>query len=212
MYRFISFNNFRILAFLFVFVFSAGFAFSQKGVDSQTKKINEASTKGAQIDSTSSKSYSFGKDKTHPHKRLDNPYRLSARRDVLVNQIVDILKDRKFILDESSSRLSDGIIVTQPLILSKGAVVTRNELGRYGVLTGSDTSWTSARYALRIEVRSLDGIRNEIAVTADVEGKSLDGFTSVWRNVESSGLAEDEFLVRLVETVTGVSPDEKEDN
>jgi hypothetical protein len=205
-------DSVKIFSFFLVLFFCTGPAFAQKGVDSQTQKIREDSTKGAQIDTSSSKSYSFGKDKTKTHRRLDNPYRLTSRRDVLVNQIVEILKEQKFILDEYSSKLGEGIIVTQPLIISKGAVVTRNELGRYGVLTGSDASWTSARYALRIEVRSIDGIKNEVAVTADVEGKSLDGFTSVWRNVESSGLAEDEFLVKLVESVTGVSPDEKEVN
>lgn len=197
-----------VFLFCFAIVGSFSVAFGQKGVDTQTQTIREASTKGTQIDSPPSKAYDFGKDKTKTRKRLDNPYRMSARRDILIKQILEILDEKKFILDESASRTNDGVVVTQPLVFSRGAVVTKNELGRYAVVANTDSAWTSARYSLRIEVRSIDGIRNEVSVTADIEGKSLDGFTTVWRNLESSGLAEEEFLVKLVEMVTGASPDD----
>jgi hypothetical protein len=56
---------------------------------------------------------------------------MNARRDRLVESITDILKERKIIVDESASRLNDGVIITQPFVFAKGAVTARNELNRY---------------------------------------------------------------------------------
>ncbi len=80
------------------------------------------------------RSISWGKDKTKVRERLANPYKMNSRRDVLVENVVDILKNNKLIVDESASRMKEGIVVTQPFIFAKGAVITRNELNRYAVL------------------------------------------------------------------------------
>jgi len=45
-----------------------------------------------------------------------------------------------------------------------------------------------------------------------VEGRAGNGLGSEWRSVPSSGRAEDEFLAKLVEIVTGVSPEPAQDN
>ena len=57
-------------------------------------------------------------------------------------------------------------------------------------------------------MQSIDGVHNNVSVIAKVEGRAGNGLTSEWATVQSSGLAEEEFLTRLVEAVTGKSPDE----
>lgn len=197
-----------IIQVLFVLL-AASSVFAQKGVDTQTKKIREEGNKtnnSNQSNDVSNRSFDFGKGKTKTRQKLPNPYKLNSRRDVLVNTIIDALKDRKIIVDESASRLNDGIIVTQPFVFAKGAVITRNELSRYAVLPG-DTAWTRGRYTLTIEVQSIDGIQNNVSVLAKVEGRSENGLVSEWSTLQSTGVAEDEFLAKLVEMVTGTSPD-----
>ena len=180
---------------------------AQKGIDTQTQKIKEDSNKTTTRSSDATRSFDWGKGKTQVRDRLPNPYKLTARRDVLVGTILQALKERKMIVDEASSRLTDGIVITQPFVFSKGPVITQNELNRYGVLSFADTAWSRGQYTLTIEVQSIDGIQNNVSVNAKVEGRAGNGISSEWRTVQSSGLAEEEFLVKLVEMVTGNSPD-----
>jgi hypothetical protein len=179
-----------------------------KGIDSQTQKINQDNNKStSRPNDAGGRSWDWGKEKTKVRDRLANPYRMAARRDVLVENIVNILKDRKIIVDDASSRINDGFIVTQPFIFAKGSVITQNELNRYAVLPTLGTIWTRGRYTLTIEIQSIDGIQNNVAVTAKVEGRSENGISSEWTTLQSSGAAEEEFLIKLVENVTGKSLD-----
>ena len=66
------------------------------------------------------------------------------------------------VVDEASSRLSDGIIITQPYVFSKGPVITQNELNRYAVIAFADTAWSRGQYTLTIEVQSIDEDRHQI--------------------------------------------------
>jgi hypothetical protein len=168
----------------FILIFGA-FAFGQKGVDTQNQKIQENNNKTTQSNSVNrnnggGRSIDWGAGKTKVRDRLDNPYRLAARRDNLIEQVMDVLQEKKIIVDDASSRPKDGIIVTQPFVFAKGAVITRNEL-------------------------SIDGIQNNVSVTAKVEGRSENGLQSEWTTLQSSGAAEDEFLAKLIEAVTGTS-------
>ena len=187
--------------------------FGQKGVDDQNKKIQENTNKTTQTSNNNmttpgGRGFDWGEGKTKTRERLDNPYRMNARRDQLVENVISVLQEKKIIVDEASSRLKDGIIVTQPFIFAKGAVITRNELNRYAVLADSGTSWTRGRYTLTIEIQSIDGIQNNVSVTAKVEGRSENGLQSEWTTLQSSGAAEEEFLVKLVELVTGTTVDQ----
>lgn len=183
--------------------------YAQKGIDTQTQKIKEESNKTTTRQTgESARSFDWGKGKTQVRDRLPNPYRLTSRRDVLVETIMQALKERKMVVDEASSRLSDGIVITQPYVFSKGPVITQNELNRYAVLSFADSAWSRGQYTLTIEVQSIDGMQNNVLVNAKVEGRAGNGLTSEWRTVQSSGLAEEEFLVKLVEMVTGASPDD----
>ncbi|HUF05084.1 MAG TPA: hypothetical protein VMM38_13035 [Aridibacter sp.] len=170
----------------------------EKGIDSQTQTIKETNTtKGNEVRRT------FTWDgKTVVRNRLPNPYPLNSRRDVLVEMVVNLLEENKMILDESASRLNEGIVVTQSLVFSKGAIITQTELNRYAIVPNTDQVWTRGRYTLTVEVQSIDGIKNNVYVTAKVEGRSESGIFSEWSNLDSSGAAEEEFLSKLV-TILG---------
>lgn len=207
-------NLFCILSAIVIF---SAVAFAQKGIDTQTEKIKQEGNSTTQQSNNrttapTNRAFDWGKDKTKERQPLANPYRLNARRDVLIGDIADVLKEKKIIIDEAASRMKDGIIVTEPFIFAKGAVITRNELNRYANLPNSDTIWTRGRYTLTIEVQSIDGVQNKVSVTAKVEGRSENGLRSEWTTLQSSGTAEDEFLVKLVGTITGTSPDAPADN
>ena len=192
----------------------SSFVHAQKGVDPQTQKIREEGVKitgTQQSNEPPSRSFDFGKGKTKVRGQLANPYKLNSRRDMLIENVLEVLKQQKLLVNETASRKSDGIIVTEPLVFAKGAVITRNELNRYAVLPNSDASWTRGRYTLTVEVQSIDGIQNNVSVTAKVEGRSENGLQSEWTTLSSTGSAEDEFLVKLVEMVTGATLDESED-
>ncbi len=199
-----------------IVIFSVA-VFAQKGIDTQTDKIKqEGSSSSSQsnnrTNNPTNRKFDWGKGKTKVRQSLPNPYRLNSRRDVLVENISDVLKERKIVIDEAASRVKDGIIVTEPFIFAKGAVITRNELSRYADLPNSDISWTRGRFTLVIEVQSIDGIQNNVSVTAKVEGRSENGLRSEWTTLQSSGAAEDEFLSKLVEMITGISPDAQTGN
>lgn len=198
-----------LLLFSLILMTAVG-AYGQKGIDTQTQKIKDQTNKATSRSSDATRSFDWGKGKTHVRDRLPNPYKLNSRRDVLIETISNVLKDRKMIIDEASSRLREGIIVTQPYVFAKGTVVTQTELRRYGVLEFADNAWSKGRYVLTIEVQPIDGIRNNVLVNAKVEGLAGAGLGSEWTTVPSSGQAEEEFLVKLAEAVTGVSPDDPE--
>ena len=196
---------------ILVFLGSVSVSFAQKGVDTQTQKIKDEGNKVTSRSNDVTRSFDWGKGKTKVRDRLPNPYKLNARRDVLIETIVDALREKKIVVDEASSRPKDGIIVTQPFVFAKGSVVTQSELNRYGILESADSAWTRAQYTLTIEVQSIDGMQNNVSVNAKVEGRASSGLMSEWVTVRSSGVAEDEFLSKLVELVTGNSPEPTQD-
>jgi hypothetical protein len=197
----------RYFVLLSVIILLPLYAYSQKGIDTQTQKIKEDTNKTTSRGSDVSRSFDWGKGKTVVRDRLPNPYKLNSRRDALIETIREVLKEKRIIVDDASSRPGDGVVVTQPFVFGKGPVIAQSELRRYGILDYSDTAWSRGQYTLTIEVQSIDGIQNNVSVTAKVEGRSGQGLSTEWITVPSSGLAEEEFLAKLVEAVTGVSPD-----
>ncbi len=198
-------------SFLVTLLLSAG-VLAQKGVDSQTKTIREEGNKVTSRTTDVTRDFSWGKGKTKVRELLPNPYKLNSRRNVLIGTIIEALKEKRILVDEASSRMQDGIVITQPFVFAKGTVVTQNELNRYGVLESAETAWTRAQYTLTIEVQSIDGVQNNVSVNAKVEGRAGNGLIAEWVTVRSSGVAEDEFLAKLVEIVTGNSPEPKQDS
>lgn len=194
-------NLFYIFA---IFIFASA-VHAQKGIDKQTEKIREEGNRTTRSNDVT-RSIDFGSGKTPTRSLLANPYKLNARRDALVNVVTSVLKDQKMIVDESASRLNEGIIVTQPFVFAKGAVITPNELARYAFLPNSDTIFSRGRFTLTIEVQPIDGVQNNVSVLAKVEGRAENGLISEWTTLQSSGIAEDEFLAKLIEAVTGTTP------
>ncbi len=199
---------------IFAVLFFVSTLFAQKGVDTQTKKIQEEGSKTTNTQRTNEaggRSIDFGKGKTKTREQLANPYRINSRRDILIENVLNVFADRKLIINDGASRKSDGIIITEPYVFAKGAVITRNELNRYAILPNSDASWTRGRYTLTVEIQSIDGIQNNVSVTAKVEGRSENGLQSEWTTLQSTGTAEDDFLAKLIEMATGKNVEPQQD-
>lgn len=203
-----------IVAALIISSISSSSVFSQgKGIDKQNERVRDTGSErvpannGAKTDVGTGRGIDFGKGRTPAVPPLPNPYRLTARRDAILQGVQDVMRDRKLILDEAASRLADGIIVSQPYTFIKGVVVSEGELSRYAdVPTSTARGWTRGRYTLTVEVQPIDGTSANVSVNAKVEGRT-DGATGAeWITLRSTGLAEDEFLSSLVSAVTGASP------
>ncbi len=194
-----------------IILLSAVSVWSQgKGVDKTGERVRDSGAAGSnspKTDTGSGRGIDFGKGRTPEVPPIPNPYRLVARRDVILNAIAELMGDRKLIVDEAASKSADGIIVSQPFTFIKGAVVTQSELGRYSVVTTSATrGWTRGRYTITVEVQPIDGNSANVSVNARIEGRS-DGATGAeWTTLRSSGLAEEEFLSALITKVTGAPP------
>jgi hypothetical protein len=207
-----------IITFAAAATFSVSFSVAAnaqaKGIDTQNQQIREVGGSQGMTDNGSRRTpgtgrgFDFGDDKTADRVILANPYRLPSKRDLLVNSIADVMREMNLIVDESASRLSDGIVIAQPFTFAKGAVIAQSQLSRYAVLpqTRTDDTWSRGRYTLRVEAQSIDGINNNVSVTAKVEGQASDGLRSNWQTLESSGEAEQQFLNALVERITGTAP------
>ena len=205
----------RIITGLLVLIACSVPAFAQaaKGVDKQNERVRDAGSdrtpanNGNKTDVGAGRGIDFGRGKSTEAPPLPNPYRLTGRRDVIITAVQDLMRDRKLVVDESASRLSDGIIVSQPFTFIKGAVVSQAELSRYAeVPVSSSRGWTRGRYTLTVEVQPIDGSAANVAVNAKVEGRT-DGATGAeWTTLRSTGLAEDDFIADLVTAITGSAP------
>ena len=206
---------FRIIAGLVILIACSLPAFAQaaKGVDKQNERVRDSGSErtpannGNKTDVGAGRGFDFGKDRTPETIPLANPYRLTGRRDVIINAVQELMRDRKLVLDEAASKLSEGIIVSQPYTFTKGAVVSQGEISRYADAPNSAArAWTRGRYTLTVEIQPIDGTSANVAVNAKVEGRT-DGPTGAeWTTLRSTGLAEDQFLEGLVTAVTGAAP------
>jgi hypothetical protein len=190
--------------------FSVGLGQTAKGVDKQNVQVRDTGTSrtagnnGSKTDTGSGRGMDFGRGQTAPVVFLPNPYRMTARRDVLITAIQDLMRARKLVVDDAASKPTDGIIVSQPYTFIKGAVVSQAEISRYAdVPVSTSRGWTRGRYTLTVEVQPIDGTTANVSVNAKVEGRT-DGATGAeWTTLRSTGLVEDEFLNELVTSVTG---------
>jgi hypothetical protein len=206
---------FRIIGGLILLMVCSLPAFAQaaKGVDKQNERVRDSGSErtpannGNKTDVGTGRGFDFGRGRTPEVLPLPNPYRLSGRRDVIIDAVQNLMRDRKLVVDEAASKLSEGIIVSQPFTFTKGAVVSQAELSRYADVPNSAArAWTRGRYTLTVEIHPIDGTTANVSVNAKVEGRT-DGLTGAeWTTLRSTGLAEDQFLEGLVTAVTGVTP------
>lgn len=185
----------------------------EKGVDPQNQRIRDDGASrapvnnGAKQDTGAGRGIDFGGGRTPQPPPIPNPYRFSARRDAVQKAVEDIMRDRKFVLDTAASRPEEGILISQPYVFTKGAVVATSELGRYGEIADATArGWTRGRYILIIEIQPIDGNNTNVSVNIKLEGRS-DGISGAeWTTLKSTGVAEEEFLHALVESITGAPP------
>src|SRR5918999_4169528 len=150
-------DMFRITAGLVILMACSLPAFAQaaKGVDKQNERVRDSGSdrtpgnNGNKTDTGAGRGFDFGSGRTPEAPPLPNPYRLTGRRDVIITAVQDLMRDRNLVLDEAASKLSEGIIVSQPFTFTKGAVVSQAELSRYAdVPVSSSRGWTRGRYTL----------------------------------------------------------------
>ena len=201
----------RFASVLLVIGLSALTAWAQgKGVDKPSERVRDSGTAGSNGIKTGTgtgRGIDFGAGRTAVVPPLPNPYRLTARRDVILKAVADVMRDRKLTVDEVASRPTEGIVVSHPYTFIKGAVVTQAELGRYAIITtSSDRGWTRGRFTLTVEVQPIDGNSANVSVNAKIEGKT-DGATGPeWLTLSTLGVAEEEFLSALITNITGAPP------
>jgi hypothetical protein len=183
-----------------------------KGIDKSNERVRDTGSKapannGSKTDVGAGRGMDFGKGRTPEVPLLPNPYRITARRDVILKTVEDVMRNQKLIVDEATSKPSEGIVVSQPYTFIKGAVVSESELNRYAeVPVSDDRGWTRGRYTLNVEVQPIDGTSANVAVNAKIEGRT-DGATGAeWITLPSRGAAEEEFLTALVIALTGAPP------
>ncbi|MBA2705957.1 MAG: hypothetical protein H0U60_19130 [Blastocatellia bacterium] len=181
-----------------------------KGGDKQSERVRDngirsAGANGSKTDVGAGRGMDFGRAAALPP--LPNPYRFTARRDVILKAVADVMRDRNLIVDEAASKPADGIIISQPYTFIKGAVVSQSELGRYAdISTSIARGWTRGRYTITVEVQPIDGANANVAVNAKIEGRT-DGATGAeWMTLNTMGVVEEEFLSALIENLTGAPP------
>lgn len=204
----------NILLFLVLTLITAVSVQAQgKGVDQQNDRIRDGSNNrtpgvnGGNVDTGAGRGIDFGKGRTHVPPPVANPYRFSFRNDVLAKAVGELMRERKLILDEADSKPDEGVLISQPYTFTKGAVVAPSELNRLAEVPQSELrGWTRGRYTLIVEIQPLDGAYTNVAINARIEGRSDSIVGGEWVNLRSNGTAEQEFLIALVEKVTGGPP------
>src|ERR1051326_6408624 len=158
----------RIITGLLILIACSVPAFAQaaKGVDKSNERVRDTGSErtpannGNKTDVGSGRGIDFGKGRTPETPPLPNPYRLSGRRDVIINAVQQLMQDRKLVVDDSASRLADGIIVSQPYTFTKAGVAGEADLSRYEGRTDGATGaeWTTLRSSGLAEDQFLEGL------------------------------------------------------
>ncbi len=204
----------RIISVIFVLALASINVLAQeKGVDKQNQGIRDDGASrapvnnGAKQDTGAGRGMDFGKGRTQAPPPIPNPYRFSVRRDVIIKAAEELMRDRKFVLDTAASKPDEGILISQPYVFTKGAVVATSELSRFGEITESNSrGWTRGRYILIVEVQPIDGNNTNVSINVKLEGRSDGASGAEWVTLKSNGMAEEEFLTVLIENVTGAPP------
>ena len=188
-------------------------AAQEKGVDQQNDRIRDSSNNrqpainGGKVDTGVGRGMDFGKGRTQTPPPIPNPYRFQVPNDVLTKAVQELMRERKLILDDTVSKPDTGLLVSQPYTFTRGSVVTTSELNRLAEVPRADQgNWTRGRYTLVVEVQPIDSSNSNVSVNARVEGRSDNVLGAEWLSLRSTGTAEQEFLLALIEKVTGGPP------
>jgi hypothetical protein len=188
-------------------------AAQEKGVDQQNDRIRDSSNNrqpainGGKVDTGVGRGMDFGKGRTQTQPPIPNPYRFQVPNDVLSKAALELMRERKLILDDTVSKPDTGLLVSQPYTFTRGSVVTTSELNRLAEVPRADQgNWTRGRYTIVVEIQPIDSSNTNVSVNARVEGRSDNVIGAEWLSLRSTGTAEQEFLLALIEKVTGGPP------
>lgn len=189
----------------------------EKGVDQQNDRIRDGgnnrqpAVNGRKTDTGVGRGIDFGKGRTPTLPPVPNPYRFQVPNDVLTKAVGELMRERKLIPDDTASKPEKGLLVSQPYTFTKGSVVTSSELNRIAGIPQTDLrTWTRGRYTIIVEVQPIDSSNTNVSVNARIEGRSDDVLGAEWLTLRSNGVVEEEFLIALVEKVTGGPPPGRE--
>ena len=189
----------------------------EKGVDQQNARIRDGgnnrqpAVNGRNTETGTGRGIDFGKGRTPTLPPVPNPYRFQVPNDVLTKAVEELMRERKLIIDDAASKPEKGLLVSQPYTFTKGSVVTSSELNRIADIPESDLhTWTRGRYTIIVEVLPIDSSNTNVSVNARIEGRSDDVLGAQWLSLRSNGSAEQDFLIALVEKVTGGPPPGRE--
>lgn len=208
----------KLLALLLLLTLAASSAQAQeKGVDHQNDRIRDIgndrnpAVNGGKVDTGTGRGMDFGRGRTVEPPPVPNPYRFSARRDAVRQAVQELMHERKLILDDAVSKPDEGVLISQPYTFIRGAVVAVPEISRYAdVLNTPGRGWTRGRYTLIVEIQPIDGTSTNVSVNAKVEGRTDGAAGAEWVSLNSTGAAEQEFIIALVEKITGGPPPGRE--
>src|SRR5687768_8757195 len=202
-----------LFAILFLALACTVCAAQEKGVDQQNDRIRDSSNNrqpainGGKVDTGVGRGMDFGKGRTQTPPPIPNPYRFQVPNDVLSTAVQELMRERKLILDETVSKPETGLLVSQPYTFTRGSVVTTSELNRLAEVPRADQgNWTRGRYTIVVEIQPIDSTATNVSVNARVEGRSDNVLGAEWLSLRSTGTAEQEFLLALIEKVTGGPP------
>jgi hypothetical protein len=188
-------------------------AAQEKGVDQQNDRIRDSSNNrqpavnGSKVDTGVGRGMDFGKGRTQTPPPIPNPYRFQVPNDVLTKAATELMRERKLILDETVSKPDTGLLVSQPYTFTRGTVVSTSELNRLADIPRTDQgNWNRGRYTIIVEIQPVDSSNTNVSVNARVEGRSDTVLGAEWLSLRSNGTAEQEFLLSLIEKVTGGPP------
>ncbi len=145
----------------------------------------------------------FDRPKTEPP--LNNPYTMNVPREQILQTARDVLKTCKIDLNEESSKLSEGKLVTKTINFSKG-VTTRNDLDYLAAMPATEVrNWVQGRFYLEISALPLDQKRSQLFVSAHIQGRVADALDSnKWVEGQSNGRLEDEVIRGLAGKILGI--------
>jgi hypothetical protein len=199
--------------FIFVVIAFAAAQAQEKGVDNQNERIRDQSSdrtpgvNGTKTNVGTGRGIDFGKGRTPTPPPIPNPYRFTARRDVILRAAQELMAERQLVLDTAVSKPNEGMLISQPYKFVKGAVVAPTELNRLAELPQDRVGgWTQGRYTLVVEIQAIDGATATATVNARVEGRTDGASGAEWTNLRSNGTAEQEFLKELIIKITGGTP------
>jgi hypothetical protein len=188
-------------------------AAQEKGVDQQNDRIRDngnnrqPAVNGGKVDTGVGRGMDFGKGRTQTPPPIPNPYRFQVPNDVLTKAVTELMSERKLILDETVSKLDNGLLISQPYTFTRGTVVSTSELNRLAEIPRTEQgNWTRGRYTVIVEIQPVDSSNTNVSVNARVEGRSDTVLGAEWLSLRSNGTAEQEFLLSLIEKVTGGPP------